>query len=451
MKLVGREADNILGATSSVNGDYSITALLRAIIIERTEWSLESLVKASNVLVHKVSSDRDVTNAFDADEYAIIICETRNGYFPSKITYDGWKALDDAPYPISRYLSQFAKTRVFVSESKKRVVAAVDRQATAKWIQGFISTFPRMLTWYFASELTAEEQSFFKTISVNNKDVSALEAEDAFVDYVNSAARKLDFRSLTLHKYLDDFSKEVKESQMNEYRRNLTSVRNSIRTYQNELESLYRRLSQDQNVLKSLEEAPEEASTELFDFFNSHKCLDLMYTRGDTIKFGITDTLEFYDEDEFKRIYKRSGSYIHSSSSGEDIPRIMYAIFAEHKGFFVTNAVFSLSSMRYISMHAELSQDDALPHPHIYFFQCSGGNDQYYSKYADSGEWQLAIEQAIAATKNLNFGDSTVVGKMIRWLDTHKDIRCIKLAGCDRVVSVREFLKILNEGEKKDG
>ena len=102
-------------------------------------------------------------------------------------------------------------------------------------------------------------------------------------------------------------------------------------------------------------------------------------------------------------------------------------------------------------MHQELSRDDVLPHPHIYFYHCAGGNDQYYSKYADSGEWQLAIEQAIGATKNLNFGDSTVVGRMIRWLDSHRNVRCIKLADSDKIVSVNEFLKILNEGEQQNG
>ena len=451
MRLVSREADSIIGTSESVNGDYSLVALLRAIIIERTEWTLESLGKESSVLMHKIGSERDVTLAFNADDYAIIICETRNGYFPSKLTYEGWEALDEAPYPISRYLSQFAKTRIFVNKTKKRVVAAVDRSATSKWVQGFISTFPRMLTWYFTSDLTAEEQAFFKAISVNNKDVGAAEAENILVDYVNCAATKIDFRGMLLHKYLDGFSKEIRENRLDEHRNSLRDIRSSIRNYQSELEHLYRRMTQEQHLLKSLEAAPEESTTELFDFFSSHKCLELMYTRGDTIKFGITETLEFYDEDEFVSVYDRKTSYIHSAAISDEVPRVMYAVFAEHKGTFVTNAVFSLSSMRYIHMHPETSREEVLPHPHIYFFQCSGGNDQYYSKYADTGEWQLAIEQAIGATKNINFGDSTVVSKMIRWLDANKDVRCIKLEGSDRVVSVREFLKILNEGESNNG
>lgn len=451
MRLVGREADNILGGANSVNGDYSLVAFLRAIIIERTEWTLDSIVKGSTVLMHRIGNERDIRTAFGADGYAVIICETRNGYFPSELTHDGWESLDKPPYPISRYLSQFAKTRVFVNVDKQRVVVAVDRQATAKWIQGFISTFARVFRWYFTSELSAEEQAFFKAISVNNKDVNEAEAENILVDYINRAAEKLDFRDMSLHKHLDGFEKSIRESQLSQYRSAIENSFSSIRRYQREMDNLYRQLSDNQRLLKSLEEAPEEATTELFDFFSSHKCLDVVYTDGDRIKFGITETLEFYDEDEFKSVYRRKSSYMHTTASSDEIPRVMNAIFAEHKGVFVTNAVFTLSSMRYISMHQEMSREDVLPHPHIYFFQCSGGNDQYYSKYADSGEWQLAVEQAIGATKNLNFGDSTVVGKMIRWLDSHRNTRCIKLADSDKIVSVNEFLKILNEGEQQNG
>ncbi len=450
MRLVSREADNVLGNANAINNDYSLVAFLRAVIIERTEWTINSIIEKSNVLLHRVSGDRNLMDAITADNYAVIVCETRNGYFPSDFKPDGWESLDNPPYPISRYLSQFAKTRVFVNVDKQRVVAVVDKQATAMWMQGFISTFARVFRWYFTSELTAEEQAFFKAISVNNKGMSEEEAENIFVEYINRAADKLDFRDMSLHKYLDGYEKTIKEAQLTQYKSAIDNSLSAIRRYQREMEQLYGKLAEDQRVLKSLEEAPESATTELFDFFSSHKCLDIVSTGGDTIKFGITETLEFYDEDEFHNVYNRQSSYMHREGSS-DIIKVMKAVFGDHKGVFVANAVFSLKGMRYVSMHQAMSREDILPHPHIYFYQCGGGNDKYYSKYAESGEWQLAIEQAIAATKNLSFGDSTVVGNMMRWLEGHRSTRCIKLADCDRMVSVDEFLKILNEGEQQNG
>ena len=87
-------------------------------------------------------------------------------------------------------------------------------------------------------------------------------------------------------------------------------------------------------------------------------------------------------------------------------------------------------------------------HPHIYFYGCGGGNDQYYSKYADSGDWELAIEQAIGAVKNLNFGDSTVVAKMIDWLEHHNSIPCIRMSDTGELVSLKHFIEIIQEGEQ---
>lgn len=451
MRLVGLEAEDVLGGCNAINSDYSLAAILRAIIINRSEYTIDSLVKDSVVLLHRADSDSGVKAAMTADSYKIVVVESRNGYFPNDLEVEEWKALDGAPYPISKYLSQFTKTRVFVNESSKRVVAVVDKIATRRWIQAFISTLPRILTWYFTSGLSEEEQAFFKTISVDNKAVSSEAAENAFVEYVNGAAEKIDFRAMSLHKHLDGFAKTVKETQMSHYRRNIQNAYDSINSYQCELATLYSRLGEEQRLLNALEASPEEDNTELFDFFNSHKCLQIKRVNKGDITFGITETLEFYDEEEFVSVYNRKGSYIHSRVDSKDVPTVMHAIFAEHKGVFVTNAVFKLSGMRHISMERDLSREDVLPHPHIYFYGCAGGNDQYYSKYAESGEWQLAIEQAICATKNLNFGDSTVVGRMIQWLDDNKNAPCIKLAEDGRMVSVKEFLKIIKEGEKSNG
>lgn len=445
MKLVGREADSFLGATHAFNEDYSLVGILRAIIIEHTEWSMESIQRGSMATTIRATSERDAQQAFDLEDFAMVVCEARNGYFPSELTKSGWKALDDAPYPINKYLSQFAKTRVFVNEASKRVVAFVDRIATERWIRAFISTFARMLAWYFPEELSAEDQTFFKTISVGNKEVTEEQAADAIVDYINRAAEKLNFRELSLHKHLDGFENAVRNTQIMDCRRTIDDTSRSIHRQQSELSRLYSIISENTVLLSALENAPESTSTELFDFFNSHKCLSVISVDEGDLKFGVTETLEYYDQDAFNRICDRPQSWLHDFN--RDIVNVMKAIFAHEKGVFVTNAVFTLSGMRYISMESELSETDVLPHPHIYFFNCSGGNDQYYSKYAENGEWQLAIEQAIGATKNLNFGDSTVCRRMCEWLSSNKNVRCIKPAGTDRLVSVNEFLKILSEGE----
>ena len=453
-QLTNVSASKVLGDAREIHGNSIISSLLRAIIVNRTEYDLDSLKSKSFIGYCRVDSDdvmRNIVNSPVYDVYQVLVAETRVGYFPSDFSEEGWVALDDAPYPVSKYLSQIVKTRVFVNETKERVVAVVEKIATNTWMQAFASTFPRVLKWYFTSELSSDEQQFYKTISVGNKEVSEESAKQAFLEYVNAAAQKIDFRSLTLHSLLDNYSERARERAINDKRSTVDSILRTIRSYQNGMREQYERLTNEQRLLKSLESMEKENSSEVFDFFNQHKCIDVISVNGDEIRFGVTETLEFYDEDEFRSVFNRKSSYIYSSSGLTDTPRVLNAIFAEHKGVFVVNAVFSLTGMGYIDMHSDLSDDTVMPHPHIYFFQCSGGNDQYYSKYADEGEWQLAVEQAIGATKNLNFGDSTVVSKMIRWLEQHKSTKCIKLTDSGKMVSMNEFVKMLNEGDQNNG
>ena len=450
IKILSAEANVVFGEPTAVRGDYSLAALLRAIVINRSEDdSPEHMADNSHVYVWSIDDESDVTYAMECDEYAISIGETKNGYFPKDYSAEGWVALDEAPYPVNKYLSQIVKTRIFVNSEKRRVVAFVERIAIEKWTQAFMSVLPRVLTWYFPSSLSDEENAFFKSISIGNKDVTAEQAEHNFIKYTDNAVEKIDLRTISLHKFLDGYEDTVKTRRIREYRNNISSISNDIENVKRNLANLYSRYEDTANALHAMEAVPQTGSTALYDFFNSHKCLSVIYTDEQNIRFGVTETIEYYDKDEFERVSENTSSYIHRSCKSPETLMALKAIFSEERGKFVTNAVFDLESMRLIEMvRFEQSDANTLPHPHIYFYGCGGGNDQYYSKYADSGDWELAIEQAIGAVKNLNFGDSTVVAKMIDWLEHHNSIPCIRMSDTGELVSLKHFIEIIQEGEQ---
>lgn len=65
------------------------------------------------------------------------------------------------------------------------------------------------------------------------------------------------------------------------------------------------------------------------------------------------------------------------------------------------------------------------------------------------GNWDMAIEQTITASKNLNFGDSTVVSRMMQRLYENRDIiRCIILDD-GRELTPNEFYNYLKEIDKQ--
>ena len=148
----------------------------------------------------------------------------------------------------------------------------------------------------------------------------------------------------------------------------------------------------------------------------------------------------------------------------ENTRKGLKAIFADHKGVIRVNAVFDLQQFKLVTPRQnEAFVAEAMPNPHIYFYGCSGGNDQYYSQYAENGDWDLGIEQAISATKNLAWGDRAVCTRMINWLRNNDAYPCIyvaeKLQPIDRVtkemklVTFQDFLRMieLTEGDEANG
>ena len=445
MTLVSSDANQIFGDVVSIDADYSFGALLRAIIINHSEYTVNSVRTGSVYTNYNVLGASDAKLLFEADNIAVAFGCMRSSYSSDNVEAgEGWAAMDGSPYPISRYLSQFTKTRVFVNADKKRVIAFVDGRISHLWLQAFMSTLPRIMTWYFPEELSSEEQEFFKSISVGNTEISEEAAINCLVEYVNKAAEQIDFRSLDLHKKLDGFADRIRESGITQERERIAEIGNELERLHQAISEAYSRLEHSRTVLNGLILTPKNESTTIFDFFNQHKQIKVISTNRDNIKFGVIDTLEYYDEDEFEYIIDSDSSYLYDeeevAEEDSDIIDVLRAVFLDKKGVFLSNAVFNLSSMRYVNpISGATVTYDALPNPHIYHYGCSGGHEQYYSQYAESGDWELAVEQAIAATKNLNFGDSTVVTTMIRWLSENRNVPCIYIENKTRLVSVNEF------------
>ena len=443
MSFTSQAADIVFGGSTPVGGDYSLQAFLRAIVVNYSGEIPEEKQRTLRVIQGRANKE-----CFDGDELMTIVEARDSGITVKGMT--GWTCLDGAPTPANKYLSQFVNTTVYVNEELKRVVVFVERRANHVWAQALMSILPRILTWFFPLKLTKEEIELVSSISVENKKITQEEAQKILTDYVNSAAEKIEIRKLAIHKYLNGYADKIRASKMSDIDRIIRNTLNDINNYSNALKERYRTLSDNQSLLRSLKLTPEENQGREIEFFEQHKQITILEVSGDTIKFGVDDTLEFYDEDEIEAVLKNTNSYMYYEAD-EKIRKVFEAIFVKHKGVFRTNAVFSLTSMRYVDpLKNQSFVADSLPHPHIYFYGCSGGNDQYYSQYAESGEWELAIEQAISAAKNINFGDSTVLEETIDWLKTHPDNRCIYVDDKSKLVSVNEFIKII-DSEEKDG
>ena len=464
MILVGDDANEVLGGCQPIDNDWSIDALVRAIVLKYGNFDVEDL--AVNVAVERRRArSRTDMELFLSDTYrteALTIVECLNCFDENADGGSEWKTeftLGGKPFPVSQYLSQFGRTKIYLSERRKRIVAFVDRRATNIWIQALESVMCRLMPWYCPADLPEEEQKFCASIAVDNKAVTQEEKIEIFVRYVNEVAEKINFRDLKLHKLLDGVTDKARKSRILALQDIVTGRRNSINRLMRDLAQHYTQLDEDILELNALENAEPEPNNAMFTFFSNHKQVHLLNVYDNKLRFGVDDTLEFYDEEEFERLINNHHSFLYDFEG--DIRNGLKAIFAERKGVIRVNAVFNLQQFKLVDpCEGESFVNDSMPNPHIYFYGCSGGNSQYYSQYADSGDWDLGIEQAISATKNLSWGDSTVCRRMIEWLQYDNVNPCIyvaenlqpidKVTKDMRLVTFQDFLKMIEHTEENE-
>lgn len=91
-----------------------------------------------------------------------------------------------------------------------------------------------------------------------------------------------------------------------------------------------------------------------------------------------------------------------------------------------------------------------LPQPHIFAANCWGDNRNYIQKALTQGEYINAIEQIIAATKNLNWFDNTIINWLLNAISSEYDNRkTFKIIGTDTFLNYNEAIAYLTNKETK--
>lgn len=439
------------GDAVPVNGDFTLHAMLRAYAcrLAKSTGDFANVERASSLRVIRATSSDDIRSEICDDSYAVTIITKSD--FPCEYDFvEGWRTFDGTVPPlVDKYLSQFYPTRVFVHEEKHRAVLIVDKVATQKWIQSVIAMLPRLTPWLIP-EITPEIKSFAKSVSAESADDVA---ENAIVSFVQSVADDPYYTTMLLHKQLDGYAGRMKNRRLVNARSSYNGIAEDIRNYAERISNLYVKLEEQRIIISAIENSNDSDENVVYHFFEQHPQLRVVSVDDERLKYMIDETIEFFDEDEAKNNLENPRSYVHSFNDGENAEMVYKALFVDRLGVLHTQARCELSAMSSVRTIGETSgfDKDVIPHPHIARFGCDGSNGAYYNDFAKRGEWELGIEQTIAAVKNLNMGDSTVVNWAFSWLAEHCDSKCILTSlgsDAERYVSYSEFVDLLkNKGE----
>lgn len=455
--LTNGDGRRIFGDATAFREDFSLCALFRAIVLmNESHEDIEALVEKTRVCSDDKYEVDSVVDFLQYDSYyPLAFIEYCGDWDDDVVDIEGhaagygWETFDAPPYFLNRYLSQISPTKVYINREKKKVCAIVKGSIRLRWVQAFCSMLWVVLPWYFPGDKKEEFVPFFRSISVDNKDISEADAKKALIDYVNRAAATIDIRSMGMRRVLTGVADTARKNQIEGARNAVRELERLIRDKTAQLQNAYSEIDSQKLILKGLEMLDPQKDDDFFEFFDNHRNVSVEDRSGTDLVYSVTDTLEFYDEDELRSTLANKYSWARDFNK-KDIEWIK-TLLLEKRGIVRINACFTLRNMALVvPRRGDCRDRDTMPNPHIFYHACSGGNEKYYSEYAKTGEWQLAIEQSIAATKNWAPGDSTVSQEMFSWLIKNEEAKCIFVTDGSPLEGVTSDCKLVTIREYKD-
>ena len=449
--ITGSNADVFFGNDSTPLGSRTLGATLRFIALKHHQGEIETIKPIKIATDQFYDRNNGNSHAQTAKAHGIelyILSAPRGAQLPT-INEDGWVSMDTPPYPVTAFLSPISETRIYSNDEIKSTVIFV-RNPTERWVDALCSTMFRILPWHFKGDISDDETALFKAI--NKRDV------ETFNNIINALCAKYDFQAARFKKVLIGWNDGYRKKQIAYLKSQCDECHNTIERLQKDIANYLNALNQNSVNLEALIAQGDSVDDSVYKFFMTHKQISICRTEqnsdGNVMQYCVAETIEYFDTDAFMRVYKNSNSSI--GSAPKDVKDIFHAVFADNKGVFKVEGMFRLaniSSIRALS-HSTSGRfsDTRLPHPHLYHHACLGGNETYINNYLRQGNWDMAIEQTIAAVKNINFGDVTVVGEFVNDVRHALDgsCKCI-LADNGKDMTLREFLAYIRENQENEG
>lgn len=449
--ITSSNANVFFGNDTSPLGSYTLGATLRFIALKHHQGEIET-IKPIKVYTNRFSEYSNGNYyAQKAKENGIelyILSAPRGAQLPT-VNEDGWASLDTPPYPVAPFLTAASETRVYANTELKSTVIFV-RQPTDRWIDMLCSSMFRVLPWYFTGGMSEDETALFRAIS--KKDA------DTFNSIINAFCTNYDFQAARFKKVLIGWNDGYRKKQIITLKSQCEDCHANIAHYQEEIARMFNKLEQSSVNLAALEAQGDSTDDSVYKFFMSHKQISIVSTQqnsdGNVMEYCVAETIEYFDADAFVRLYNNPCSSI--GGAPKDVKDIFYAVFADNKGMFRVEGMFRLVNLSSITACRSATSgqfsETHLPHPHLYHHACLGGNANYINTYLGQGNWDMAIEQTIAAVKNINFGDGVVIGEFVTDVRNalESSRKCI-LADNGKAMTLREFLAYIRENNETEG
>lgn len=466
---------NIYG--DSFQGDVSFVSTLRALVAPR-------IGKDERVYIHFVSSSYTAEQVGDhpASSMVKVICElfTPSDYGSVYIhnftneqadnyscmelmkttfskTYKGWHRLEK----VTDFFRKQFYVLCFINPELKSVVIFTDKMDMRKmhYLQCSIFAF---LPWYFNPEDGVSEDEMALINSLREKTSAKYEAA------IEKIAKKYDFRTEKIKQLLAGFETSFEKEECNNVQRQITDIIHTINELNSQIGEYLSAKNNAEIKLLGLEKkiAEGSADSEIMEYFLCNDKLVLFDVTNTKMVFGVKSYLTYFDEGMAESVITNKSSYVYMPNGRrcnniipeDKMEKLMREIFIEQnlKVRFCAAYEFDLNGSVQARGGYPFGYEfkECMPNPHIDGYRCMGNYQSTINKLLVSRDYITAIEQCIASSKSLNFGDSTVMKLFMSTLygisDRGYNNKCIELPD-GNIVSPKEAVEWIEKQEVDSG
>lgn len=368
----------------------------------------------------------------------------------NELCENGWEFLDTSAMPMAHYISQKNPTDTVVIRNVAKqhtVIITPSIVEDDRWAR-ILAVIDNLMPWFFDFSKDRDFARLLDNLSHDHSKKHILKIEEI----MNAVFDKLNIREQIIRQDFEGFENILKAKLIAEIDTKIENTRYSIQCENEKLDILYSTLAECNLKLQSYKSLEDEGIN-FVNFIMQHKNIDNI-KKLDTNRFAFTirETIEYYDEDGFKTSYNTPGSIFDKNLDGSDL---LYELFVNHRGKIETVSEFECQNLTRLDpvrrgggSFGNATYNQAMPHPHLAFHACLGGNEKQIRDYLAKGNWDMAIEQAIGATKNINISDHSPMSHLINYIKNYRNEPFI-IADNGKRMTVAQFEKYV-KGEKKD-
>ena len=445
-------------------GDESFRATLRMLLYSRTQQGEYINVKVFTQAEHsgheegqgiRVENDSlIINNPLNRETVYVIVLK---GYSDEK-----FQAIEDSAKRIlsayhfhaqaSLYISQSkCKTNVYINEPEHRTVVLVRNMTQIAWHK-MQSSIVKLIPWLFNSPLAESENELLKSLTINDS--------SKYLELITAYAKTFNFHEDKIIKLLTGFGLKHEKQRLDAFKQERVMNQEKFESLQREIAACISKERDLQTSIIGVESLIEQGDgSGLTDYFIYNKCLHLQEVGTDYFTFMVTTYLDYFDQSVFDRFLNNPNSYFYTKTNGlakdeESFKNILLAIYGDESSIRIrTCAEFKLSLsgtlMPVRSSYRTANFPHWLPHPHIDGANCLGSNATQINRLMMERKYIEAIEQAVSATKNINFADSAIAPRLIQAIRTSTQ-KFLELPNGD-VVTPGMAIKWLNQKKGDDG